>query len=1524
MHPSAEQTTEIEPALTEPLVKLPNSSVLHTLLLLCGFAVVTAHAQEINAFRHQVDLIKAPEANLRLGNNLFGDQINLYTGSVSFKHTDVSLRGNDALDMSIGRRLTVGARVNGRQFGNWTLDIPHIRGTYSETNGWINFSGNTQRCSNFSSPPAALGGGVYWGPSDYWSGVSLSLPSGEDKRLLRRASNFTHAPGAPSSYPVVTNDHWTFECLPTLANASAGALGEGFVAVSPQGTRYTFNWLVTFVVDGLMKVEGGRNNLLKRKEVWLLPTLVTDRFGNTVRYTYDPARQRNLTRMEASDGRVLTLTYGPTGDDRIKTVSDGTRTWTYSYSGAALDTVTQPDNSTWKLAGLQTLLVNVETLEYNSCGNPLDVTPTILTGSLQHPSGATGSYTLAPIRHGRTDVPAYCQVTYTGTKIPKDFYTNSLTSRTISGPGMADMTWTYEYTNRSAWRPCGVVCDVGKTVVQRDPAGHATRYTYGNRFEVNEGKLLKEEHGWDGVSALRTVTTRYKSPIGAAYPEVYGTTEKSMGDAGTNIRNMPVDERVTTQQGVDFTWRADSFDVFMRPTQVTRVSSAGIGKTEATLFFDHYSKWVLGQVEKVTEVNTGKVSVENTYNGVSANLETTASFGKLQSTLAYYADGTLLSRKDGRGLVTTYSAYKRGVPQNVTYADSTSQSLVVNNTGTIASVTDATGATTGFGYDPIGRLATVIHPTSDSVAWNPTSITYSYVGAAEYDIGAGHWRMVSVTGNANKRILFDALWRPVYVETWDSADVAGTMRVTKHQYDFGSRPTFQSYPKRTVAELAQGVRHVYDALGRTTTTNTDSELGILSSSVKYNDGFTTVRSNARQFDTTFNYQAFDEPVETAIINITSPEGVSVVIARDIFGKPTAITRSGGGKSATRSYVYDGYERLCKTIEPETGATVQAYDLANNIAWRASGLALLSTNTCDTANVPMAKRMAFGYDNQNKLLTTTFGDASPSISRTYTPDGLPLTISSNGAVWTNSYNKRRLNERESLAYGGVTYNIDRLYDANASLQQIKYPVDNLTLAYNPNALGEPRQVGTYASAISYHPSGAIASFRYGNGIVHSMAQNMRGLPERSTDVGVLDDRYTYDQNANVTGIADLIAGSVTGRTMSYDGLDRLTSTAAPNLWGTAGYTYDALDNLTSTTISAGGTARTSVHNIDPATNRLASIVGTAPYNFAYGYDDQGNIIQRGAQSYLFDQGNRMTLATGKATYGYDGLGHRFTMVGTDGVNRVQVYSQDGQLLYGGPTGSIGTKYVFLHKHVIAEVDGNGVKYSHTDGLGSPVVQTDSLGAVVSRTRYEPYGLASAGTLKTIGFTGHVNDSDTGLTYMQQRYYDPVAGRMLSIDPVTTDANTGGAFNRYNYANNNPYRYIDPDGRFPFESGIVENFHTVLSVASPGMSGAERNNLVISTKNFIGDNYSFLQIKEAGFGFTPHVADVGGKKTVMQIGFTKEDFAKLKAIHAKMETKDPKTAAALKAAIIEGLKNGTVLIDKKKVRPEDAMKDTPSSK
>ena len=136
-------------------------------------------------------------------------------------------------------------------------------------------------------------------------------------------------------------------------------------------------------------------------------------------------------------------------------------------------------------------------------------------------------------------------------------------------------------------------------------------------------------------------------------------------------------------------------------------------------------------------------------------------------------------------------------------------------------------------------------------------------------------------------------------------------------------------------------------------------------------------------------------------------------------------------------------------------------------------------------------------------------------------------------------------------------------------------------------------------------------------------------------------------------------------------------------------------------------------------------------------------------------------------------------------------------------------------------GDTVTYIHTDALGSPVARSDSAGNVISRTSYEPYGRTASGVTPTIGFTGHVNDADTGLVYMQQRYYDPVAGRFLSVDPVTTDTSSGGGFNRYAYAANSPYKYIDPDGREEartIEPTCIPGLCTTVGAPSRSSSGA----------------------------------------------------------------------------------------------------------
>ena len=105
-----------------------------------------------------------------------------------------------------------------------------------------------------------------------------------------------------------------------------------------------------------------------------------------------------------------------------------------------------------------------------------------------------------------------------------------------------------------------------------------------------------------------------------------------------------------------------------------------------------------------------------------------------------------------------------------------------------------------------------------------------------------------------------------------------------------------------------------------------------------------------------------------------------------------------------------------------------------------------------------------------------------------------------------------------------------------------------------------------------------------------------------------------------------------------------------------------------------------------------------------------------------------------------------------------------------------------------------RYVHTDALGSPVAESDEAGVIVARYEYEPYGAAiGEGPKDGPAYTGHVADSATGLTYMQQRYYDPELGAFVSVDPVSAYSSPLEQFNRYRYANDDPYGFTDPDGR-----------------------------------------------------------------------------------------------------------------------------------
>jgi RHS repeat-associated protein len=860
--------------------------------------------------------------------------------------------------------------------------------------------------------------------------------------------------------------------------------------------------------------------------------------------------------------------------------------------------------------------------------------------------------------------------------------------------------------------------------------------------------------------------------------------------------------------------------------------------TETIEYNDNLSKWVVGQVKRTTTngIETGRTAFDPTY----AVPTTSHAFGKLQQTLTYDTAsaastgqrGTLKTVADGRGNVTTLTLWKRGVPGKVTYPATTdqptavSQSAVVNDDGTIAQVTDENGFVTKYGYDAMGRLSLIDYPDGDTVPWTSTNRTFS-VTAAIYGLPQ-HWRLWERTGNGYKVTHYDALWRPVVEDTYDYGNVASTRSIVVKRYDEAGRLKFQSYPMASLGNYTdttlKGIDYTYDALDRIETAVQHSELGPLTTTTEYLSGFQTRVTNPRGYVSTSGFQVYDSPDSAMLAWTVRDAGYgndqTIQIDRDAFGKPTRIRQFGStwGIMADRSryYVYDELQQLCKTVEPETGVTAMGYDGAGNLLWSAAGLDYPSTTDCNASEAwSSGRRVERSYDARNRLKTLLFPDGRGNQAWNYTADGLPSKIVTynepNGTMPvenTYTYNRRRLMVAETTAQSWYTWAIGYGYHVNGYLASQVSPT-TLTLAFLPNALGQPTVVqdqwgGVYASGIKYHPNGALAQFTYGNGITHTMQQNARQLPQRSTDNwGAVDYEYAYDDNGNPTLITDYARGADYSRWLVYDGLDRLTDAGSCSFGGDCWhrFDYDALDNLKSWKLAG---VKDYANYYYDATNRLIVIQNTAGAStVGFGYDEQGNLQNKNGQGYDFDYGNRLRTVYNKEFYRYDGYGRRAMSWRQPDFTNLSMYSHGGQLVYQSDESKAKSfDYVHLSGSLIATIEyqhsnwASTVKFQHTDALGSPVAVTNSAGVVLERTAWEPYGAAiGKPAYDGVGYSGHVMDGATKLTYMQQRYYDPGIGMFLSVDPVAANMKTGGNFNRYRYANDNPYEFTDPDGRFP---------------------------------------------------------------------------------------------------------------------------------
>ncbi|HEL4266558.1 TPA: RHS repeat protein [Stenotrophomonas maltophilia] len=1325
-------------------------------LVLCVGAGTVSAVQPYQEYRK---LIESAQNLTALKDDLFGESVSLYNGKTEFAVTDVSLPGNNALPVQMRRRFSVemdlvGAgsfNANIEGVGGWEVDVPYIVAMLPGANSWAN-----DRCSVNMVPR----GPITFRLNEVWQGNVVHVPEGGDRTMLGIWQN-QPVPSDGIARKWTTSQRDAIDCIPM----KSGLAGEGYRVKTTAGVSYFFDTAFSRYGGTLVKSGGlGDRSQIARMRMYLMASRVEDRSGNWVQYQYNG--NGHPVRIWSSDGREISLSYN---GSLLASVTAAGRTWTYAYGQVEgqnrLNHVALPDGSAWRYS-YSSALKAFDDIAWDGNSRPdcLEQPPPRdgrLIMTIQHPSGATGEFSFSNGRQYRSGLHASECVRrisnsqyYYEVAMPYFFDVVSLYSKKIWGPGLSKtLQWQYGYGDgfEALWGGAGgpaiypcTNCKQEKQVSVVNPDGTRTLYRYGSQYALNEGRLLGSSVVDATGKTLRTSTSVYMSSDEAKsqpFVPLYGIIYS--GDEPSTAQVRPVVAEAIQQDGVNYQTSILSFDDLARPLRVNSSSPLG-NRTDATQYADDRNRWILGATTKITNENTGVVVEQTAFDGLMRPAEV-RSYGALKQILTYNADGTIATVADGRGNRTTLSGWKRGTPQQIQFADGATQSAVVDDNGWVASITDENGAATQYSYDAMGRVAAIDWPAGDSVAWARTTQQFAPINGDEYGIAAGHWRQVVATGNSRRSVFFDAFWRPLLTEEYDDSARSTTQRYQRFAYDEAGRQVFASHVGGS-ASLSTGTWTGYDALGRQTSVSVDGETGILTSLTSYLNGGGLKVVDPKGNATVTTFQAFGAPSTEAPVSITHPAGTFTEIGRDIFGKPRSIARRSQDSSTkiVRSYVYDGNQQLCKSIEPETGATVMGYDAAGNLAWSAAGLDLPSATACDSGAASVAARKVVrGYDARNRLSTLGFPDKNGNQSWIYTKDGRPATVTTvndGGAtqsINTFTYNKRGLLTAETSS--DSTLGIQALgyaYDTNGALSALTYPSGRF-VDYAPNAFGQPTKAGSFASSVTYYPNGGMKQFTYGNGIVHTMAQNQRQLPARVTDSkGALDSTYEYDANGNVARIVDNLDAKRT-RTMAYDGLDRLIQATSPSFGGDGvyRYTYDAVDNLRSAKLAG---VKDHVYWYD-AKNRLTNVQNSGgATTLGLSYDVQGNLSNRSGVAYSFDFGNRLRTVASAERYRYDAHGRRIlstgagensnirSLYGNDGVLRRQENAREGR----------NTEYIHLNGSLIAQAIQ--IVAPTTPVLTAPVFSSNGAyalqwTAVSYATRYELREQSGSGAWAT-AYTG----------------------------------------------------------------------------------------------------------------------------------------------------------------------------------------------
>ena len=127
----------------------------------------------------------------------------------------------------------------------------------------------------------------------------------------------------------------------------------------------------------------------------------------------------------------------------------------------------------------------------------------------------------------------------------------------------------------------------------------------------------------------------------------------------------------------------------------------------------------------------------------------------------------------------------------------------------------------------------------------------------------------------------------------------------------------------------------------------------------------------------------------------------------------------------------------------------------------------------------------------------------------------------------------------------------------------------------------------------------------------------------------------------------------------------------------------------------------------------------------------------------------------------------------------------------------------------------------------------------------------GNLNPFRYRGYYYDAETGLYFLQTRYYDPDTGRFLNRDSVNyADPQTINGLNLYAYCLNNPVAYVDPSGQIVLTLLIMGVVGASVSAVSSIVTQVIQNNgeinwAIVGLEALAGGISGLLSVAPVGF-------------------------------------------------------------------------------